>query len=231
MKFRFNSEYDATATAKRALNRLGLCLILSLIGQAAIAQNWHVTDGETGHVHIYDRGTTQVLQVLDAQGNLVNSYPIIAPYLQSQGALIFQKPDNTNLYASRVPSTVQWQLSASAPLASPLPGFLQLDGKWYSLVNGFVQAFYAPNDHSIDSSASNCTAGGMPLPAAVAPRLDLSGVGISLAPTESTLVEYLDNADVIRMKSRTGNIVCNGQVTSPQAPLEFKDGFESPPIP
>ena len=215
----------------RALTRLSFCLALFALGQVAIAQNWRVTDGETGRVRVYDRGTMQVLQVLDAQGNLVTSYPIIAPYLQSQGALIFQKPDNTNLYASRVPGAVQWQLGVSAPPASPLPGFLQLDGKWYSLVSGFVQAFYAPNDHSIDSSASNCTAGGMPLPAAVAPRLNLSGVGISLAPTESILVEYLNNADVIRMKSRTGNIVCNGQVTSPQAPLEFKDGFENPPIP
>ena len=69
------------------------------------------------------------------------------------------------------------------------------------------------------------------MPSAVAPQLNLSGVPISLAPTESILVEQLPNAEVIRMKSRVGNIVCNGQVTSPQAPLEFKDGFENPPIP
>ena len=168
---------------------------------------------------------------MDSQGNPVTSYPIIAPYLQSQGSLIFQKPDNTNLYASGVPGTVNWQLGTTSPPASTVPGYFQLDGKWYSLVTGFVQAFYAPNDHSIDSSASNCTAGGKPLPSAVAPQLNLSGVPISLAPTESILVEQLPNAEVIRMKSRVGNIVCNGQVTSPQAPLEFKDGFENPPIP
>lgn len=211
--------------------KLTLCLALAVHAQAALAQNWRVEDGITGRVSVYDRGNNQVLQLLDAQGNVVTSYPIIAPYLQSQGALVFQKPDNTNIYASRVPGTVQWQVGVSSPPASSMPGFLQLDGKWYSLVSGFVQAFYAPNEHSIDSSASNCTAGGMPLPAAVVPRLNLSGMGISLAPTESILVENLNNADVIRMKSRSGNIVCNGQVTSPQAPLEFKDGFENPPIP
>ena len=106
----------------RALTRLSFCLALFALGQVAIAQNWRVTDGETGRVRVYDRGTMQVLQVLDAQGNLVTSYPIIAPYLQSQGALIFQKPDNTNLYASRVPGAVQWQLGVSAPPASPLRG-------------------------------------------------------------------------------------------------------------
>jgi hypothetical protein len=208
-------------------NPVTLSLILIALCSSAQAQSWRVKDA-AGLVHVYDLGTTQILQVYDLQGNLITTHPIIAPYLQSQGSLIFQKPDNSNLYASRVLGTVQWQLGTTSPPAATVPGFLNLDGKWYSLVNGFVQAFYAPNDHSIDSSAANCTAGGMPLPTAIAPKLNLSGVLIGLAPTEDILIEHLPNADVIRMRSRSGNIVCNGQVTSPEAPIEFKNGFEDP---
>ena len=61
--------------------------------------------------------------------------------------------------------------------------------------------------------------------------MPLPAVTINLAQTESILVEYLNNADVIWIKSRSGNIACNGQVASPQAPVEFRDGLESLPIP
>ena len=196
----------------------------------AHAQSWRVEDPIKERVALYGLGT-QTLQVFDLQGNPVQTHAIVAPYLQSQGSLVFQKPDNSNLYASRVPNSIGWQITTLAPPPATAPGFLELDGKWYSLVSGFVQAFYAPNDHSIDSSASNCTAGGAPLPSVIAPRLNLSGMPISLAPAQSILIEHLPNADVIRMKSRTGNIVCNGQVTSPQAPIEFRNGFEEPPNP
>ncbi len=156
---------------------------------------------------------------------------MIAPYLQTTGNLILQTPDNSNFYLSRVAATVQWQMSKVSPPASTLPGYLELDGKWYALSTGFVQAFYSPNDHLVDASASNCTAGGAALPAATTPRLTLSGMAINLAPTEPILIDHLDNADVIRMKSRTANISCNGHVTSPIAPPDsiFRDGLEQLP--
>jgi len=46
-----------------------------------------------------------------------------------------------------------------------------------------------------------------------------------------TFPVHLENADTIRMKSRTGNIVCEGEVPSPipvPDPM-FKSGFEQVP--
>ena len=196
----------------------------------ASAQKWRTTDAN-GTTRIIDGGT--VIQVYDPNGNLVQIHPVVPPYLQSLGNLIFQTPDNTNLHASRVPGTLRWQLSTNIPATSTFPGYLELDGKWYDLADGFVQAFYAPNDHSVSASASNCrVTGGAPLPAAVVPKLILNGVAISLAPSpEPILIEHLENADTIRMKSRTGNIVCDGEVPSPVLlpdPI-FKNGFEQLP--
>ena len=110
-----------------------------------------------------------------------------------------------------------------------MPGYLELDGKWYALNTGLVQAFYSPNDHLVDAVVSNCTAGGEALPAANNPRLTLSGMEINLAPAEPILIEHLVNADVIRMKSRNANIRCAGEVASPVAPADpiFSDDFES----
>ena len=192
------------------------------------AQNWRTTAAD-GTVRIIDGGGT-VIQVFGPNGTIVQTVPVVPPYLQSMGNVIFQQPDNTNLHASRVPGSLRWQLSTNSPPTSTLPGYLELDGKWYDLAGGFVQAFYAPSDHSVSASVSNCRlSGGSPLPAAVAPKLNLNGVAISLAGSpEPILIEHLENADTIRMKSRTGNIVCDGEVPSP-IPLPdpmFKNGFE-----
>ena len=194
----------------------------------ASAQNWRTTAAD-GTVRIIDGGGT-VIQVFGPNGTLVQTVPVVPPYLQSMGNIIFQQPDNTNLHASRVPGSLRWQLSTNSPPTSTLPGYLELDGKWYDLAGGFVQAFYAPSDHSVSASVSNCRlSGGAPLPAAVAPKLNLNGMAISLAASpEPILIEHLENADTIRMKSRTGNIVCDGEVPSP-IPLPdpmFKNGFE-----
>ena len=194
----------------------------------ASAQNWR-TAAADGTVRIIDGGGT-VIQVFGPNGNLVQTVPVVPPYLQSMGNIIFQQPDNSNLHTSRVPGSLRWQLSTNSPPTSTLPGYLELDGKWYDLAGGFVQAFYAPSDHSVSASVSNCRlSGGSPLPAAVAPKLNLNGVAISLAlPPDMILIEHLENADTIRMKSRTGNIVCDGEVPSP-IPLPdpmFKTGFE-----
>lgn len=142
--------------------------------------------------------------------------------------MILQTPDNNNFYLSRLAHPVHWQLSTVSPPASTLPGYLELDGKWYALSTGFVQAFYSPNDHLVNASASNCTAGGAALPAATNPRLTLFGMAINLALTEPILIEHLVNADVIRMKSRSANISCAGQVESPieLADPIFRDDFD-----
>lgn len=215
----------------RAHSFLAAVLVAGLLqASLASAQNWRTTDA-IGTTWIID-GSGIVLQVFDFNGNLVQTHPIVPPYLQSRGNIIFQQPDNTNLYASRVPGTLRWQLSTNSPDTSTLPGFLELDGKWYDLTGSFVQAFYAPSDHSVSASASNCRLSGGALPVAVVPKLILNGVAISLAPSpEPILIEHLENADAIRMKSRTGNIVCNGEVPSPITfpdPM-FKNGFENPP--
>ena len=216
----------------RAHSFLAAALIAGLLQSSfASAQNWRITDAD-GTVRVID-GSGTVIQVFGPDGNLVQTVPVIPPYLQSMGNIIFQQPDNSNLHASRVPGSLRWQLSTNSPATSTLPGFLELDGKWYDLAGGFVQAFYAPSDHSVNAAASNCRlSGGAPLPAAVVPKLFLSGVAISLAPSPAPiLIEHLENADTIRMKSRTGNIVCDGEVPSPIAlpdPM-FKNGFETPP--
>ena len=175
----------------------------------------------------------QTIQVLDGNGNVLATQPVVAPFLHTTGLVLFQRPDNTNLYAKRVAGTTQWRLCdpllppATTPPASTLPGYLELDGKWYRLSTGFVQAFFVPANHSVLATASNCTAAGNPLPVAVDPKLTLNGVQISLAPSEEILLENLPNADVIRMKSRTGNIQCSGQVPSPVLPEAiFSNGFQ-----
>ena len=192
----------------------------------AYTQNWRTMDSNDV-TRIID-GNGVVLQVYDLNGNLVQTHPVVPPFLQSMGNVILQTPDNSNLYLSRVGATLNWQLTTVSPPTSTLPGFLELDGKWYALSMGFVQAFYSPNDHLVDASAVNCTAGGAVLPAGINPRLTLSGMAINLAPTEPILIEHLVNADVIRMKSRTSNISCNGQVVSPITlpDLMFNNGFE-----
>ena len=207
---------------------LALALIAGLF-QADFAhpQNWRTKDSEGMTRIIDDNGV--VLQVYDLDGNLVQTHPVVPPFLQSMGNVILQTPDNSNFYLSRVGATLNWQLTTVSPPTSTLPGFLELDGKWYALRTGFVQAFYSPNDHLVDSSAVNCTAGGAALPAGINPRLTLSGMTINLTPTEPILIEHLANADVIRMKSRTANISCNGQVVSPITESMLKDGFENPP--
>ncbi len=193
------------------------------------AQNWRTTDSD-GIVRITDGGGT-ALQVFGPDGNLIQSHPVVPPFLQSMGTVILQTPDNSNFYLSRVGATVHWQVSTESPPSSTLPGYLELDGKWYALGTGFVQAFYSPNDHLVDSTASNCTAAGAALPAGINPRVTLSGMTINLSPTEPILIDHLDNADVTRLKSRTANISCNGQVISPIAPPDpiFKDGLEQQP--
>ena len=216
----------------RAHSFLAAALIAGLIQTSfASAQNWRTTDA-VGTTRIIDGGGI-VIQVFDFNGNLVQTHPVVPPYLQSMGNIIFQQPDNNTLHASRVPGSLRWQLSTNSPPTSTLPGYLELDGKWYELAGGFVQAFYAPNDHSVSASVSNCRLnGGAPLPAAVVPKLNLNGVAISLAASpEPILIEHLENADTIRMKSSTGNIVCDGEVPSP-IPLPdpmFRSGFENPP--
>ena len=206
---------------------LAAAILASLFQANASAQNWRAVDSK-GVVRIIDGGGT-VLQVFGPDGNLVQTHPVVPPYLQSMGNVIFQQPDNNILHASRVPGTLRWQISAISPPTSTLPGYFEIDGKWYDLAGGFVQAFYAPGESSVNASASNCRVSGGPLPAAVVPRLILNGVAISLAPSpEPILIEHLENADTIRMKSRTGNIVCDGEVPSP-IPLPdiiFKNGFE-----
>jgi len=204
-----------------------VAIIAGLFQTDASAQNWRTSDSQNV-VRIIDGGGT-VLQVFGQDGNLVQTHPVVPPFLQSMGNVIFQQPDNNNLHASRVPGTLRWQISAISPPTSTLPGYLELDGKWYDLAGGFVQAFYAPGEASVNASASNCRVSGGTLPAAVVPRLILSGVAISLAPSpEPILIEHLENADTIRMKSRSGNIVCDGEVPSPiQLPDPmFKNGFE-----
>jgi len=209
------------------LSLLLVAIIAGLFQTDASAQNWRTSDSQNV-VRIIDGGGT-VLQVFGQDGNLVQTHPVVPPFLQSMGNVIFQQPDNNNLHASRVPGTLRWQISAISPPTSTLPGYLELDGKWYDLAGGFVQAFYAPGEASVNASASNCRVSGGTLPAAVVPRLILSGVAISLAPSpEPILIEHLENADTIRMKSRSGNIVCDGEVPSPiQLPDPmFKNGFE-----
>ena len=207
-----------------------LALILLALSSDALAQQWRIVDNVRQRITLQSLDT-QSLKVYDLEGNLIATHAVIAPYLQSTGILILQNPDTSNFYLSRVAATVQWQLSTVSPPASTLRGYLELDGKWYSLSTGFVQAFYSPNDHLVDASASNCTADGEALPAATNPRLTLSGMAINLAPTEPILIEHLVNADVIRMKSRTANISCNGQVISPIAEPDpiFRDGLEQLP--
>ena len=206
-----------------------VAIIVGLFQTGASAQNWRTTDSKEV-VRIIDGGGT-VLQVYGPDGNLVQSHPVVPPFLQTTGNLILQTPDNNNFYLSRAGTTLHWQVSTLSPPASTLLGFLELDGKWYALGTGFVQAFYSPNDHLVDASASNCNAAGAALPAGTNPRVTLSGMTINLAPAEPILIEHLDNADVIRMKSRTANISCNGQVTSPipQPDQMFKNGFEQVP--
>lgn len=175
----------------------------------------------------------QAIQVFDAGGNLVSTHPVVAPYLHTAGSVLFQRPDNTNLYATRVPGSLAWRLCdpalppATTPPASTLPGYLELDGKWYRLTTGAIQAFFAPNNHFVVATASSCTAAGAPLGVAVAPKITLSGVEISLSPTTEILLENLPNADVIRLRSRSGNIECVGQVASPVlAEAIFANGFQ-----
>ena len=214
----------------RAHSFLAAALIAGLLQTSfASAQNWRITDA-VGTTRIIDGGGT-VLQMFDFAGNLVQTHPVVPPYLQTTGNLILQTPDNTSIYLSRLAATLQWQMSTQSPPASTQLGYLELDGKWYALSTGFVQAFYSPNDHLVDASASNCTAGGAALPAGINPRLTLSGITINLAPAEPILIEHLAKADVIRMKSRSANINCAGQVTSP-IPLSdpvFKNSFEQVP--
>ena len=216
----------------RAHSFLAAALIAGLLQISfASAQNWRTTDA-VGTTRIIDGGGI-VIQVFDFNGNLVQTHPVLPPYLQSMGNVIFQQPDNYTLHASRVPGSLRWQLSTNSPPTSTLPGYLELDRKWYDLAGGFVQAFYAPNDHSVSASVSNCRLiGGAPLPAVVVPKLTLNGVAISLAPSpEPILIEHMENADTIRMKSRTGNILCDGEVPSPIPLLNamFKNGFEQVP--
>ena len=216
----------------RAHSFLAAALIAGLLQISfASAQNWRTTDA-VGTTRIIDGGGI-VIQVFDFNGNLVQTHPVLPPYLQSMGNIIFQQPDNYTLHASRVPGSLRWQLSTNSPPTSTLPGYLELDRKWYDLAGGFVQAFYAPNDHSVSASVSNCRLiGGAPLPAVVVPKLTLNGVAISLAPSpEPILIEHMENADTIRMKSRTGNILCDGEVPSPIPLLNamFKNGFEQVP--
>ena len=175
----------------------------------------------------------QLIQVFDANGTLLATYPVVAPYLHTTGLLLFQRADNTNLYATRIGNSTHWRLCdpllppAMTPAASVLPGYLELDGKWYRLSTAFVQAFFVPGNHSVLASASNCTAAGAPLPVAVAPKLTLNGVQIGLAPTVDIVLENLPNADVIRMQSRSGNIQCDGQVDAPVLQdAIFSSGFQ-----
>ena len=211
---------------------LALALIAGLFqADFAHAQNWRTTDSE-GMTRIID-GNGVVLQVYDLNGNLVQSHPVVPPFLQSMRNIIFQQPDNNTLHASRVPGSVRWQLSTTSPVPSTLPGYLELDGKWYELAGGFVQAFYAPSEHSVNASANSCRLStGATLPTAVVPKLILNGIAISLAPSpEPILIEHFMNADTIRMKSRTGNVVCDGEIPSSIVlpdPM-FKSGFEQVP--
>ena len=84
----------------------------------ASAQNWRTVDA-VGTTRIIDGGGT-VIQVFGPNGTIVQTVPVIPPYLQSMGNIIFQQPDNTNLHASRVPGSLRWQLSTNSPPTSTL---------------------------------------------------------------------------------------------------------------
>ena len=76
----------------------------------ASAQNWRTVDA-MGTTRIIDGGGT-VIQVFGPNGTIVQTVPVVPPYLQSMGNIIFQQPDNTNLHASRVPSSLRYNLDS-----------------------------------------------------------------------------------------------------------------------
>ena len=56
----------------------------------ASAQNWRTVDA-IGTTRIINGGGI-VIQVFDPNGNLVQTHPVVPPYLQSMGNIIFQQP-------------------------------------------------------------------------------------------------------------------------------------------
>jgi hypothetical protein len=216
---------------KRLSNHSSCAIALLALVSPVFAQDWVLTDYQRGLIARQSLGG-QVLNVRDLQGNLQVSRAVQVPYLWSRGALLLPTPTNETYYVSRGPAPGEATLETVAAPASTLPTLMELDGLWYTVTTaGFVQLIFQLNEWSVaGGSFSNCRLStGAPLPAPGAIRLRLgngSGAQTITLSTDNTYIDWIASHDIIRFKSSTGNVICDGTVPDPLAPLEFKNGFE-----
>jgi len=182
-------------------------------------------------VALLSSGVSPAQALIISNGNgQVTTIPVVAPHLLSNNSLIMTQLSGANCYLGRGVGGVAVSINPLQPSNAPM--LLELDNRWYVITSGLIQSFMAPG--AIEFQAGSwrmCRrANGDPLPASPAsPVLTLSGspsYSIALQPAPF-LISYLDGADVISLRSRTGDVVCNGNVPSPIVVTDFKSGFES----
>ncbi len=172
----------------------------------------------------------QTLTISNGAGQ-PTSVSVIPPHLLSRGNLILTIGNLDNCCLGRGATGVA--ISRDPLPASTLPMLLELDSFWYQITGTLVQSFMQPNLIEISSGSwSNCRrANGAALSInPPAPILTLSGSAnqrIALEPMPF-VIQYLPGFDSVRLRSRTGDVVCDGQVQGPVAPLIFSSGFENP---
>jgi hypothetical protein len=172
----------------------------------------------------------QTLTISNGAGQST-SVTVIPPHLLSDGTLIMTLTNGSNCYAGRGLSGIALSTEPLPP--SVLPMLLELDNQWYAITGGLLQSFMQPNLIELTSGSwRNCRrANGDALALnPTAPVLALGGSPsqrIALQPVPF-LIQYLPGADSVRLRSRTGDVVCDGSVPGPVAPHTFASGFETP---
>ncbi len=170
----------------------------------------------------------QTLTISNGNGK-VTIIPVVSPHLLSSGTLIMTRLNGDNCHLGRGIGGVA--ISAAPLPPSELPMLLELDNRWYVVTGGLLQGFMSPGSIEMQGGSwRTCRrVNGDPLPSNPAsPVLTLGGTpsfAVALLPSPF-LVSYLDGFDVMRVRSRTGDVVCNGNVASP-IQADFRSGFES----
>jgi hypothetical protein len=226
-------KFHSERTMQNLILPLACSALVACTTNIALAQNWTITNYESQRVRVQTLDG-QTLSVQDLNGNPIATHPVLVPYLWSLGTLIIPRPTNNNFYVSRGTAGIAL-LSTEQPANSILPTLLELDGRWYSVTTvGFIQGIFTLGELSIaGGSYSNCRlANGQPLPAPGTARLQLTNNAgnqtVTLSSTEKIRVQYLATVDAIRVRSATGDVICDGAVASPIVPVDpiFLDGWE-----
>ncbi len=149
------------------------------------------------------------------------AHTLLFPIVSAEGVVRFQRRLGggtiETLYVSRSGTPGTGVLSSNFPGASTFPMHLELDGRKYAIfANGQAQTSLSEGggDYTIAAGGfSNCRrSNGAPLSAFSPPFLRFGSFVTELSVTTTIRYDWLASNDIVIVQSRTGDVVCNGQL-------------------